>query len=121
MIYHINDKVTYPAASFCRNLKIKTLAENGCDLPSLQVLMRIYQSRKIIDNIDPTVSIFPENSLEKWLISSNGVWNCIHTSQQYDNENQWCINVGGYVLYTDIGYNKSMPYGVLPIIEIPYE
>ena len=51
-------------AQFCRTI---TLAGFGkMDLPSIDVLMRIYQARTMIDALDPTASANAEMKLSNW-------------------------------------------------------
>lgn len=101
------------AAAYCRTI---TLADLGkMDLPSIDVLMRIYQARTLIDATDPTSVANPEKKLEKWGFgSASGAY--IWSASEYSSLTAWHVGSGGRV-----GSNgtKHDQFGVVPVLEIP--
>ena len=101
------------AAAYCRTI---TLADLGkMDLPSIDVLMRIYQARTLIDAADPTSVANPEKKLEKWGFgSASGAY--IWSASEYSSLTAWHVGSGGRV-----GSNgtKHDQFGVVPVLEIP--
>lgn len=104
------------AAQFCRTI---TLAEFGkMDLPSIDVLMRIYQARTIIDALDPTASANAEMKLSNWgfkQMASNWGEKRVYSANQADRSGACTIFFHGNV---DSGTGKYGPFGVIPVKEI---
>lgn len=103
----------YMAAKFCRAV---TLADGfgAMDMPSIDVLMRIYQARTVIDNIDPTVTANAAKKLTNWSFGSAGgfyVWSASEHSRNY----AWAVDFGGNLRAT----YKDLRIGCVPALEIP--
>lgn len=100
------------AAAYCRAI---TLADLGkMDLPSIDVLMRIYQARTLIDAADPTASANTAKRLREWGFGSRigpYVWSASENSSHY----VWHVNSSGNIAP---GY-KHIEIGVVPALEIP--
>lgn len=100
------------AAAYCRTI---TLADLGkMDLPSIDVLMRIYQARTLIDAADPTASANTAKRLREWGFGSRigpYVWSASENSSHY----VWHVNSSGNIAP---GY-KHIEIGVVPALEIP--
>lgn len=100
------------AAAHCRTL---TLADLGkMDLPSIDVLMRIYQARTLIDAADPTASTNASKKLENWSFGSvDGAY--VWSASESVRNAAWYVNSNGTVST----YFKCKKYGVVPVLEIP--
>lgn len=117
--YNLND---FHAFKFCRDLKVSEFSNYGCDLPSIDVLMRIYQSRTIIDNLDPTVIHNNDFNLTDWFLSAEDGAYAHASSERYNEwgEYAWRISSKGAI----DGWRsdgKSWRWGVIPCLEIPAE
>ena len=104
------------AAQFCRTI---TLAEFGkMDLPSIDVLMRIYQARTIIDALDPTASANTEMKLSNWgfkQMASNWGDNRVYSASQGGSNTAIPVYFSGKI---DTSTGKYRPFGVIPVKEI---
>lgn len=100
------------AAAHCRTL---TLADLGkMDLPSIDVLMRIYQARTLIDAADPTASTNASKKLENWSFGSvDGAY--VWSASESVRNAAWYVNSNGTVST----YFKCNQFGVVPVLEIP--
>lgn len=103
---------SYMAAQFCRTATLKNLG--AMDLPSIDVLMRLYQARTIVDALDPTASANTAKKLSAWGFgSANGAY--VWSASEYTNDAAWSVgSVGNLVT----GY-KLNRYGCVPSLEIP--
>ena len=100
------------AAKFCRAV---TLADGfgAMDLPSIDVLMRIYQARTVIDSLDSTATANAAKKLTAWGFGSDfaGVWSASELNSRYA-----CgVNSGGCLSYI----TKNIRVGCAPALEIP--
>lgn len=103
----------YMAAKFCRAV---TLADGfgAMDLPSIDVLMRIYQARTVIDSLDSTATANATKKLTAWGFGSAdgpAVWSASESNSIY----AWSVNSGGYLS----NYSKFIRFGCVPALEIP--
>ena len=100
------------AAAYCRGI---TLADLGkMDLPSIDVLMRIYQARTIIDDLDTTAAANTAKKLGNWgfgSVGSAGVW----SASESNNYSVWSVASTGVLN----DYGKNTQFGVVPALEIP--
>ncbi len=102
------------AALYCRGVTLKDLG--AMDLPSIDALMRIYQSRDIIDSLDPTASANPSKKLSQstWGFGSSFgsyVWSSSESSSHYS----WYVYSGGHIS----SYLKCYSCGCIAVKEIP--
>ena len=110
----LNYNSNMKAAKWCRSLQIADLG--AMDLPSIDVLMRIYQARTLIDALDPTANSVPKHKLENWGFDSlNG--KCVLSAMQRAKDTAWTIDNNGTVAYKF----KSYGFGVIPVKEIEAE
>lgn len=103
---------SYMAAQFCRTVVLKDLG--AMNLPSIDVLMRLYQARTIVDALDPTASANTAKKLSAWGFGSVGgttVWSASESSSNF----AWLVNSDGSVY----GNTKTNRFGCVPTIEIP--
>ena len=103
---------SYMAAQFCRTVVLKDLG--AMNLPSIDVLMRLYQARTIIDALDPTASANTAKKLSAWGFgSADGarVW----SASERSSGSAWFVGSDGRV-YDNI---KTNLFGCVPTIEIP--
>ena len=103
----------YMAAKFCRAV---TLADGfgAMDLPSIDVLMRIYQARTVIDSLDSTATANATKKLTAWgfgSATSAYVWSASEIVSNY----ALVISPSGL---TASG-NKTARLGCVPALEIP--
>ena len=119
---------------WCNNV---TLADGThMDLPSIDVLMRIYQARELIDAVDPTLASNPNKGLvDHWgagstnstCFASNGTTvsngyipranagiSTLAPSQQNPITYCWCVQTSGNTLVGNINSNR----GAIPVLEI---
>ncbi len=100
------------AAAYCRGI---TLADLGkMDLPSIDVLMRIYQARTIIDDLDTTAAANTAKKLGNWgfgSASGTSVW----SASENNSNHAWHVYSNGSLNYN----SKNYQYGVVPALEIP--
>lgn len=104
----------YMAAKFCRAV---TLADGfgAMDLPSIDVLMRIYQARTVIDSLDSTATANAAKKLTAWGFgSADGadVW----SASENNSDNAWSVNSGGGL---NSNNGKRGRFGCVPALEIP--
>ena len=103
----------YMAAKFCRTVSLAD-GFGAMDLPSIDVLMRIYQARTVIDSLDSTATANAAKKLTAWGFGSAGgayVWSASENNSRY----AWHVNSGGY-----LGLNaKDTRFGCVPALEIP--
>lgn len=100
------------AANFCRAVVLEDFG--AMDLPSIDVLMRIYQARTLIDAADQTSAANPEKKLEKWgfgSVDGSYVW----SASEGDVFRAWIIYSVGMLSAT----SKYYRLGVVPVLEIP--
>ena len=100
------------AAQYCRTI---TLADLGkMDLPSIDVLMRIYQARTIIDGLDTTAAANTTKKLSNWGFgSATGAY--VWSASECNSSNAWTVLSNG-TLTNNTKYNQ---FGVVPALEIP--
>ena len=103
----------YMAAKFCRAV---TLADGfgAMDLPSIDVLMRIYQARTVIDSLDSTATANAAKKLTAWGFGSAG-GACVWSASELSGSHAWHVCSGGG-LYN---YIKDLRFGCVPALEIP--
>ena len=103
----------YMAAKFCRAVSLAD-GFGAMDLPSIDVLMRIYQARTVIDSLDSTATANAAKKLTAWGFGSAGgayVW----SASEYSSNGAWNVSSGG-----SLGSNaKSLRVGCVPALEIP--
>ena len=103
----------YMAAKFCRYI---TLADGfgAMDLPSIDVLMRIYQARTVIDSLDSTATANAAKKLTTWGFgSADGAY--VWSASEYSSSGAWSVDSGGCLL---IGTKRNR-FGCVPALEIP--
>ena len=100
------------AAAYCRTI---TLADLGkMDLPSIDVLIRIYQARTFIDAADTTAAANTSKKLVNWGFGSTD-GNYIFSASQSVKNAEWTVSRDGRA-----GTNmKRHSLGVIPVKEIP--
>ena len=100
------------AAAYCRTI---TLADLGkMDLPSIDVIMRIYQSRTVIDSLDITVAANTAKKLSNWGFgSAYGVH--VWSASEYNSTSAWIVHENG----APTSSGKHSQIGVVPALEIP--
>ena len=103
----------YMAAKFCRAV---TLADGfgAMDLPSIDVLMRIYQARTVIDSLDSTATANAAKKLTAWGFGSAGgayVW----SASELNSSSAWHVSSGGSL----VNSGKYNLFGCVPALEIP--
>ena len=102
----------YMAAKFCRAV---TLADGfgAMDLPSIDVLMRIYQARTVIDSLDSTATANATKKLTAWGFgSADGAY--VWSASEKITNGAWSVNSGG-LLYDNI---KNTRFGCVPALEM---
>ena len=103
----------YMAAKFCRTVSLAD-GFGAMDLPSIDVLMRIYQARTVIDSLDSTATANAAKKLTAWGFgSADGayVWSA---SENYSGS-AWAVGSGG-----NLNRNpKANRFGCVPALEIP--
>lgn len=103
------NSIEYPAAEYCDSI---VLADGRhMDLPSMDVLMRIYQSRYIIDELDPTLASSGESSSDSWW---GYPWSSCESSSNRARTMYW----SGSVNYTDAKSFSSSSNQAFPALEI---
>lgn len=103
----------YMAAKFCRAV---TLADGfgAMDLPSIDVLMRIYQARTVIDSLDSTATANAAKKLTAWGFgSAYGAY--VWSASENGSNGAWCVASDGGVF----AGNKNSRFGCVPALEIP--
>lgn len=103
---------SYMAAQFCRSVTLKDLG--AMDLPSIDVLMRLYQARNVVDALDSTASANSAKKLSGWGFGSaggSGVW----SASEYNSSRAWYVRSDGHLN----GNNKNGRFGCVPSLEIP--
>ena len=103
-----------PAAQLARGVIVDG---EGCDIPNLQTLMRIYCEAEALDAMDPTVSSYTGNALGS--ANTNGSWyiagfNYSWSSTEYSSDRCRLVGYYGYCGY----YYKNHLYSVVPVLEI---
>ena len=103
----------YMAAKFCRAV---TLADGfgAMDLPSIDVLMRIYQSRAVIDSLDPTATANAAKKLTAWGFGS-AVGAYVWSASEYFSNLACTVGSGGDLPNSP----KCNRFGCVPALEIP--
>ena len=103
----------YMAAKFCRTVSLAD-GFGAMDLPSIDVLMRIYQARTVIDSLDSTATANAAKKLTAWGFgSADGayVWSASEANSGY----AWSVYSGGNLS----SYGKDGRFGCVPALEIP--
>ena len=100
------------AAQFCRTVVLEDLG--AMDLPSIDVLMRLYQARAIIDALDSTASANTAKNLSAWGFGSADGGSVFSASETSSNA-AWHVESSGRV-NTSV---KSRRFGCVPSLEIP--
>ena len=100
------------AAAYCRTISLSRF--RNMDLPSIDVLMRIYQSRNIIDELDTTVAENTTKKMSNWGFNSlDGPY--VWSASERNALNAWFIHSEGLIGNN----NKDLRIGVVPVLEIP--
>lgn len=93
-------------ATHCRSIKVNGV---GCDIPNIQISIRIYCEGVLLDELDPTVSLYPKFKLNHWF-NKGALWSSseLSTSEVLA------------VVWNGIHGNgpKYFPYDVCPVLEI---
>ncbi len=100
------------AAKFCRSVVLKDLG--AMDLPSIDALMRLYQTRDVVDALDPTASANTAKKLSAWGFgSANGAY--LFSASEGSSSSAWCVHSSGNLN----SYSKNNQFGCVPSLEIP--
>ena len=103
------NSIDYPAAEYCDSI---VLADGThMDLPSMDVLMRIYQSRYIIDDLDPTLASSGYSSSEDW-------WYYPWSSCEGSSLSARRMNWNGNASNTNAKSRSDSYYQAFPALEI---
>ena len=103
----------YMAAKFCRTVSLAD-GFGAMDLPSIDVLMRIYQARTVIDSLDSTATANATKKLTAWGFgSADGAY--VWSASECNSNGAWSVYSGGAL---DNGY-KNTRFGCVPALEIP--
>ena len=103
----------YMAAKFCRAVTLED-GFGAMDLPSIDVLMRIYQARTVIDSLDSTATANAAKKLTAWGFgSADGAY--VWSASENTSNRAWNVNSGGN-LGNDSKYGR---FGCVPALEIP--
>ncbi len=94
------------AATYCRSITVNGV---GCDIPNIQTLMRIYCEAILLDEFDPTVSLYPDLKLSDWLNASL-LWSSTEAEGSY--------GLGLLEWGMAHGDRKTYAYGVCPVLEL---
>ena len=103
----------YMAAKFCRAVSLAD-GFGAMDLPSIDVLMRIYQARTVIDSLDSTATANAAKKLTAWGFGSAG-GACVWSASEHGANRTWGVNSSG----TFNNPIKSDRLGCVPALEIP--
>lgn len=111
--YGTTHNIEYPAAEYCNTI---VLADGShMDLPRIEVLMRIYQSRDRIDKLDPTLKASGESSTNSW-------WKYPYASSEISSNFARGINfTSGNASGDGRKDGQYYWYQALPALEIPAE
>ena len=93
-------------ATHCRSIKVNG---TGCDIPNFQTLLRIFCEGVLLDELDPTVSSYPDLKLSDWL-SSVDLWTSSENSKYLVRE----MSSAGYLRD---GW-KDSKCSVCPVLEL---
>ena len=103
----------YMAAKFCRAVSLAD-GFGAMDLPSIDVLMRIYQARTVIDSLDSTATANAAKKLTAWGFgSADGA--CVWSASEDGSTSAWYVNSGGSLYFS----TKGSRFGCVPALEIP--
>lgn len=112
--YNTDVLIDSPAAIHCRSIKVGGV---GCDIPNIQILMRIYCEANRLDALDPTVSQYSTYAFGD--MNSNGWWRPGGTNDF------WSSTKISKNTYFQIRYNRKCvnqyeeyEYGVCPVLEL---
>lgn len=107
--YGTQNSIEYPAAKYCDSIVLA----NGLhmDLPNMEVLMRIYQARDMIDELDPTLEASGESSTYSW-------WYYPWSSSETSSRLARVMYVTGFVNRNGIKSNSSSRFQAFPALEI---
>ena len=107
--YGATNSIEYPAAEYCDSIVLA----NGkhMDLPSMDVLMRMYQAREMIDEVDPTLASSGESSTDSWW---SYPWSSCETSSYYARTMYWNGNASN----TSGKSSSNSGFQVFPVLEI---
>lgn len=103
----LNHNKLFSAANYCRSI---SFFNYNMDLPTIFVLSRIFQSRHIIDSLDPTLNEYPELGVSNLFKSEINVW----SSSIIDGTHIWAIKSDGK---PEVQYMLGAS-GVIPCYEI---
>ena len=95
-----------PAAEFCKSIRVSGCA---CELPTLQILLRIFCEAELLDSLDPTIKDNPELSLSAWL-NGTAAWSSTKSSPQQS----WAVYSYGYC--GPVVDTESL--GIIPVLEL---
>lgn len=94
-------------AQYCRSIVIGN--ELACDLPTINILMRMFLDKKAIDNLDSTIIEYPTRSLTT-IWTDSYIW----SSSECSAITAWGVNYDSGVL----PYTKSGTFRVAPVYEL---
>ena len=103
--YGAANSIEYPAAEYCDSIVLQD--GTHMDLPNMEVLMRIYQARELIDELDPTLEASGETSTEDWWLWP---WSSSEYSSTYARNMRWDGNVNNInVKSFDSNLTQALP------------
>lgn len=116
--FALESGITVPAFTFARNAATLTSLNIPSQLPNCYEAVQIWANRAYLDSIDPTLSDYSTNSLERWNCGNDstsvkaGVWTA----------SAWPVTSSGQVGFNDPYYNNiNYQKSVIPVFEIPVE
>jgi hypothetical protein len=113
--YNTDVLIDCTAAQHCRSIKVNGV---GCDIPNIQILMRIYCEANRLDGLDPTVTQYATYAFGD--VNPNGWWkpgatNDFWSSTRINDSSSFLqIRFEGRCVSQYIGYD----YGVCPVLEL---
>ena len=103
----------YMAAKFCRTVSLAD-GFGAMDLPSIDVLMRIYQASTVIDSLDSTATANAAKKLTAWGFgSADGAY--VWSASENSSNGAWGVYSGGNLSNN----TKYYRFGCVPALEIP--
>lgn len=94
------------AATHCRSITVNGV---GCDIPNIQTLLRIFCEGVLLDELDPTISSYPDVKLTNWF-SYGHAW----SSTEYGS------GTARRIFYTGKSNDnlKDLALSVCPVLEL---
>lgn len=108
-----------PAVEYARRIIFDGM---GCDIPNIQLLMRILSDAYFIDSMDDTVKSCPQKALGKlFYLMANGdsgghIWSSTHANE--NNVIHIYIDEWNYVYLGPWGSKATTTSGVIPVCEV---